>query len=353
MTDFGKRLWSHFSPKVKKTGEIFSAMIANEDGTGAIEKMFAYGDQVADVYTKTDNVYNLDNDMFDQAMGVLSHFKRFYNESDESFKKRNKSVFIRAYDETFGTVWNMKHVFEYYFPTAKTYIVDNIGKWTNNLLINSNFESLVPEEVAAWELENAEISPDGAFSGQKGIKFYNNGTVKQSADIQSGWYFVTLAIKGSGGLEVIGADGDKKKLFKIGEKYQEGSGSKRNINTRDWDFVQFFFYSESADNVTIIVHGEDETLADIVTLDKKENYPCFVVYVWFESVTVGSNTLHLSTDGNDPIEGIDYEKESYYNNAFYIGVSGKSFAEDVYNDILGLVKAAGTKGELMLITKES
>lgn len=353
MTDIGKRLREHFSPKFNKSGEIFGALVANENGTGAIEQMFKYGDTVMETYAKSGNVYELDSALLDQAMKVLSYFERFYNESDESFVKRNKSIFIRNYDETFGTVWNLKHVFEYYFPGARIFSIDNIGLWTNNLLVNSSFESNEPEEINMWELGNAVISSLGAFAGEKGVVFQNNGVIKQSVQVENGYYFVTVAIKGKGDIEVIGENGNAKKLFKIGEKIVDGVGSKRRVSTNDWDFVQLFFHCDETETISVNVYGDMDTKLDLVTLDKKENYPRFVVYVWFDGVSIGDKTLHLSTEGEDPIEGIDYDKESYYNNAFFVGSSGKSFAEDIYNDILNMVKAAGTKGELMLLTMES
>ena len=105
--------------------------------------------------------------------------------------------------------------------------------------------------------------------------------------------------------------------------------------------------------VTVTITGDKDSKVDLITLDKKKNYPCFVVYVWFDGVMVGGNTLHLSQDGEDPIPGLKYDKESYFDNTFFSGVSGNTFAADVYQDILNMVKAAGTKGDIVLLIKEA
>lgn len=355
MTDIGKRLLDNLPPKINRNGEIISALIANKNGNGAIEKMFQYGDTVKKRYAQANNVYNMDGELLDQTMNVFSHFERFYNESDSSFAKRNKSIFVRGGDVTFGTTWNVKHVFEYYFPNAKIFLIDNIGRWEENILINSDFESTVAEEIAKWTISGCELNKKGAFSGGKGVYFTtDNGVISQSAAVEKDkFYFVTCVVDGKAEISVTGASGDVKELHTIGESIDEKIPSGRTANTENWRFVQFFFKADKNENVTVIVKGETGSKVDLVTLDKKKNFPCFMIYVWFNSVTYGGNILHLSKTGNDPIPGIDYKKESYFDNTFFSGIVGKSFANDIYRDILSMVKAAGTKADIMLITKET
>lgn len=355
MTEIGKRLLDNLPPKINRKGEIVSAMFANETGTGALEKMFIYGDTVKNNYSQAGNVYEMDGNLMDQAMNVLSYFERFYLETDKSFIKRNKSIFIRKGDTTWGTTWNVKHVFEYYFPKAKIFLLDNIGPWDENILINSNFESAETEEIEKWTLDGCEIAAAGAFAGAKGILFTENGgEVSQSADVTTGkYYFVTCAYNGEISIKITGEQGDLKKLYKIGEKIGTGAGSARTSKTESWDFVQYLFYADKSEEVTVSISGKNGDKVDLVTLDEKQKYPRFTLYVWFDGVTLGGKTLHLAQNGDDPIEGVDYDKESYYGNAFFQGSSGKSFANDIYNDILTMIKAAGTKADIMLLTKET
>lgn len=355
MTDIGNRLLSHFPPMVNTKGEVISAMFANDNGTGAVEKMLAYGDTVKEVYADSENVYEMESELIDQAMDVFSWFERFYQETDKSFTMRNKSIFIRGYDETWGTTWNVKHVFEYYFPGNKTFLVENVGKWSDNLLVDSNFESTEPEIQSVWEKENCELDGQAAFSGERGILFEEGGKLSQDVELDSnGYYFLSMAINGEVKVTVKDQDGNSLKLWVIGEKIDNTVyGDGKTLKTTNWNIKQVLFKLPEAQTVTIEITGKAEAKIDLVTLDKKTEYPRFVLYVWFEDVKIGGKTLHLAEDGNDPIPGIDYDKESYYGDSFFTGVSGKSFADDIYRDILEMIKAAGTKGEVVLLMKET
>lgn len=354
MTDIGKRLFDNLPPKFNRNGEILNALIANNEGTGALEKMFLYGDTVKENYAKADNVYEMASGLIDQTMDMFSFFERFYNESDGSFVKRNKSIFVRGGDITFGTAWNVQHVFEYYFPAAKIFLVDNIGRWTENILVNSNFESDLPSEIAKWTMTGCVLNKDGAFSGGKGVYFTSNGIVSQSAMVDGGkYYFVTCAVNGHVTINVTDKSGNNKTLYTIGEKINGSGGSGRSVDTENWRFIQMFFFADKTEELKISISGDKDSKVDLITLDKKKDYPCFVVYAWFDGVMVGGKTLHLSKSGEDPIPGINYNKESYFDDTFFSGVSGNTFAADIYQDILNMVKAAGTKGDIVLLTKEA
>lgn len=352
MTKTGKRLISNFSPKINKSGLIFSSIVANDKGNAVLEKMFIEGDKVMKEFAGASDVYEMKGDTLDMAMKVLSPFERFYNETDESFIKRNKAIFIRNGNTTWGTKWDVMKVFEFCFPTAKVHVLENIGKWQNNLLINSSFESQIQTEIDAWQYLNCEVNGTGCFSGEKGVIFTESGSVSQSAEIEKGIYFVTFAAIGKTNVEIIGSDGISKKLYFMGEKITEGEGHSRVFQSDEWKFNQVFFISDKNETVTVKVGGEPGAKVDLVTLDKKTVYPRFTVYVWFDEIEVGESTLHLSQNGDDPIPGVNYDKESYFDRSFFIGSTGKTFADDIYNEILNVVKAAGTKGEIAILTKE-
>ena len=63
MTEIGKRLFDNLPPKFNRNGEILNALLANNEGTGAVEKMFLYGDTVKDNYAKADNVYEMNSNI--------------------------------------------------------------------------------------------------------------------------------------------------------------------------------------------------------------------------------------------------------------------------------------------------
>ncbi|MCQ2086675.1 MAG: hypothetical protein MJZ37_01165 [Bacilli bacterium] len=355
MTETGKRLLSHLPPKINRQGEIVSALFANEEETGALEKLFAYGETVKKAYSGEKDVYKMDGDLLDQVMEFFSFFERFYEETDASFIKRNKSILVRNGDVTFGTTWNVKHVFEYYFPKAKIFLLENVGRWEDNILINSNFESIVPEEVAKWNLSGSEISESGSFSGAKGVSFTsNNGTVSQNAVVEKdNIYFVTCMVKGNVSFLVKGASGDLKHLYSIGEAMGNESGQTRSVSNGDWNFVQLFFKADKTETITVTVQGTLGSCVDLVTLDQKKKFPCFVVYVWFDQVTIGGKTLHLSQSGEDPIPGLNYEKENYFGKSFFSGTSGRNLGAEIYQDILEMVKSAGTAADIVLLTRET
>lgn len=77
MTDLGKRLLDHLPPKINREGEIISSLIANEDGSGALEKLFAYSALVKKTYSDTKDVYEMDGDLLDQVMAMFSFLGAF------------------------------------------------------------------------------------------------------------------------------------------------------------------------------------------------------------------------------------------------------------------------------------
>lgn len=355
MTKIGEKLLSHFSPQFNKKGEMLGAIIANDKGSGAVEKMMINGDEVMNLYTKTSNIYDFEGDLLDQVLNFFSFFKRFYNELDISLIKRNKSIFIRGGDLTFGTIWNVKHVFEYYFPSSKIYILENMS-FSDNLLINDSFESIIEEEINAWNYENSEVDNEDVFSGQKDLLFTAaGGKVSQTVETtKTGPYFLTFFMKGNCSVRIL-EDGIPLNVWKVGEDPKTVREQTQTFETDDWENVQIFCNSEKEiSDITVEITGNNtDTKIDLVNFSKKRDYPVFSVGVWFPDVTQGGSTLHLGRNGEDPIEGVDYTKESYLDNAFFTGVSGKSFADEIYSDILNQIKAAGTKGEVRLLLRES
>lgn len=356
-------LLSSFPKTISRQDEVFSALVANPQKTGCLETLFRNVDTYMKGYSKADDFYNADYEIIKKIVDFLTYFERFENETEESFKNRINAVFYRNGDDSWGTPWDLRKVFEQYFPSADIYIVENAGKVSSeidneNILLDFDFQS---QDV--WETD-AEYSRDARFSKSYGIKTSSGTYCKQTVEVQEETdYMLHFFLNGKIRVEIKDGNGrywDSKEFYdseseswKLGkwvntEKYTDFTSS--NWNAKSMAFITDSDVSE----IEINFIGVNESFLDYTRLFEKHDYPTFTVIAQFEGGTA-KNALGLAAGNEDPIDGSSseyYKNTGYYNGAFLTGVN-TGFAVDIYNDLLDYLRTAGTKAYLEIVIKDN
>ena len=99
--DLLEQLRGNFPKTIDKSKPVFSSLIANNNGTAAIQKqledLFAYMKE----WISTPNVYEQTGVMLDKTTRFFSFLERFADETDTSFKNRFAAIFIRNHDTSY------------------------------------------------------------------------------------------------------------------------------------------------------------------------------------------------------------------------------------------------------------
>lgn len=395
ITETGERLLQVIPSKFNKQDEIIAALFANDNGSGAIEKMFADGQEIINSYAVNNDVYNSEGELLDRFVKFFSYFERNYDETDESLKKRIKAIFVRNHDTTWGTTWNMKHVFEQYFSNAKIYLLENSGDYenTNYSISNDNDinyikDSTLENNSPDWILSNGAVySQNDCFEGYVSVLLSDsNCYLRQSVALDSsGYFFLHFFSKGNVAVKVK-KENEYLNLWQIGDNLETVKKMERYNSSSEWKPCSIFFKADTAGEVTIEFSGYGDSIlnyVDFISLFKKKRFPKFTLICHFTGMSADVKTLHLARGKDDPAENgfddngksvsvgdedfgktnktivydkdgkilIDYSNESMFDNAFVTGAKGDTFAQDIYDDILNIVKPNGVRGFVKLVNK--
>jgi hypothetical protein len=167
-----------FSALVNKDDEIFKALFASSDNgsPGTVEKIFGDLEETRDKWCNTPDVYEQAEEMLEKTLSFFSFLSRTYEESDASFKERNRLLYIRDGDTIWGDRWDIIKLFKSYFKTEFVYIVNDTDDKNNNLLSDGDFE----EQNGAWALDSCDYSQEARFSERFGLHFDNYGKCCQT-----------------------------------------------------------------------------------------------------------------------------------------------------------------------------
>lgn len=345
-----EQMWANFPKTVKRNGEVFSAIVANDEGTAAFEyelkNLFDYMKE----WVSTPDVYEQADDMLEKTVEFFSFFERFTNETDNSLKNRFGAIFVRNHDKVWGTPYDVKTVFEKYFPTAKIYLVENTNETvSDNLVSDGDFT----ESGSGWIFENCGLSKEARFSKTFGVSLGNDGTAKQTvsfSNTEDKTYFLHFFMKGKIKVRIKNNEG---MYWNNSSKSWESSSSYADFSSDEWEAKSIYFLLGSVSSIDIEFTGNGLQTAyfDYVRLFEKKNYPSFAVIAQFEADS-SKNSLKLAPGTSDPSQEIsDYEKYDYYDQSFVTGV-GAGFAQDIYKDLLNLLRAQGCKAHLEIVTKD-
>lgn len=370
----GERMVASLPERLNKNDEILEALFCNDTGTSAFEKMFNYGQDILNEFANTSNFYDFTDTELDFVTNIFCAFPRNYAEEDSALKSRVKAVFNRLGDTTWGTLWNIKHVFEQYFIGANVFILENCAEFDkSDLNVNSNVNLIknpfFKDDLDYWT-GTGELSKTEAFCGLESCKLACNQSIKQTVNLPNTsefaneqYYFIHFVSIGKTTLKVK-KNNEYTNLWFVGDDVD--SVNITSITTRneykqdDWKQTTAFFKACGNDDIEIEFSNteNDGSIAyvDLIQLYKKQPFAQFCVIARFPSESYTENTLHLAQGSVDnPIteeETEIYKAESYHEHSFVSGASAGT-ANDIFGEILTLVKPCGIRAFAKVVIKEN
>jgi hypothetical protein len=350
----GLNLIDYTAAGINTEDEIFKAIFSDDEGNGAwaIEL-----DRVLDFinyYTKTDDVRKHKGYTLEMIVKEFTSFRRMLYEPDSIYLRRFLAITERKKDETWGTKWNIQHVFEAYFHGVNFYVCEITNHIDTNFIINGDFET-----DDGWELNGEALyTSDARFSGKRGL-FFNGmqGACKQSVqDLQEGVYALHFFMEGKCGVKIKNSLG----------KYFDATVRPNNyiLKWQDDEIINYFGGNAWQDVFCFIVLPETmdieiefislvnvDCCIDYVRLFKKPLNPSYTVVVQYEGYLVTEKSLHLGKGKDDPIEDVDYAKESYFDYAYIVGRYG-AHRREVFSSLLEIVRPCGIQAFLEFVEKE-
>ena len=242
--DLLDQLRGNFPKTIDKKNPVFSALIANANGTGAIQEQLEYLFKYMKEWISTPDVYEQTGVMLQKTINFFSFLEPFADETEASLKNRFRAIFVRNHDTKWGTPYDVKNVFREYFPHAEIFLIENVNKIDStepglaNLIKDGDITTDATED---WILSNCIISEYARFSKAYGIEFDDTDGVLTQEDIavqSSKPYFLHFFLKG--GCNVIIKDNN--------DKYW-------NFTTKEWDDseVKNSFTTEIRDSLNNII----------------------------------------------------------------------------------------------------
>jgi hypothetical protein len=321
----GDFLRSVFSTLVNKDDEVFKALFASPDETGAIETIFNELEIVRDEWCNNSDVYNQIGEMLEKTLSYFSVLERLFEENDTSYKDRNALLFYRNGDTLWGDKWDVLNIFKAYFGTNQVFIVNDTNSIEENILLDGDFE-----EKNAWILEGCAYDSSARFSERIGVYFSSPGICKQTVNVDGdSTYFVHFFLSGNIGVQI--KDNNNRYYDAVRGEFGEwvSHPAANDFSTSDWDAKRVFFLTDALVNsVTISFIGKVEGIAllDYVRLFKKGNWSSFTIIANFTSIYT-ADTLAMAPGKDDPVR--------IYRNSFYGHFSGggNSWSEPIDNNM--------------------
>lgn len=344
------QLRANFPKTIDKSAPVFSALVANDEGTGAFEYELNHLIQFMSEWTQTPDVYQQTGEMLDMTIKFFSFLERFTDEKDKSIKNRFAAIFIRNHDQIWGNPYDVKRVFEQYFPSADIYYMENTNDFaTENLITDGDFTT----GSAEWTYTGgAAVDRTARFSKAYGVLMPQSSTLSQEIDIDNaGTYFVHFFLKGDVKVAIKNNDND----YWDPETETWGATAAYTTFTKDeWDNCSLFFITDQ--NMTSIEveftgNAATDACIDYVRLFEKQTYSSFTIIAHFEG-TSGGETMKLAPGVADPATEIsDYGLYDYFDHTYVSGVAA-GFAQDIYTDLLNLLRPQGVKAYLDIVVKD-
>jgi hypothetical protein len=308
----GDFIMSVFSTLINKDDEIFRALLASnqKDSPGEVERIFNELEETRDKWCNTSNVYEQTGEMIEKSFSFFSVLTRMYDESDESFKERNKLLYIREGDTVWGDKWNIIRIFKKYFKTELVYIVNDTDDISKNILRDGDFEG----QTGDWTLETCRYDNEAGFSERFGIKFDNYGTCSQNAAVvPDSTYFLHFFVRGNINVEIKDNNG---RCWKPGNPRSDEFGTWVNGRcyiglsnaSAGWEPKSVYFLTdETTSGATISFKGIDGrvTHLDYVRLFKKESYSTFTLIAVFGG-RYTPDTMAAAPGKEDPVTARNY-----------------------------------------------
>ena len=360
--DLLEQMRGTFPKTIDKSKPVFSALVANAQGNGAIQKQLNDLLKYMKEWTSTPDIYKQTGDMLSKTATFFTFLERFADETDASFKQRIAAIFIRNHDTKWGTPFDVKSVFKQYFPHAVVYLVENTNKidapepGLGNLFLDGDIDTDTPTD---WTLSNCSATADARFSKSYGIELDQaGGSLSQTVNIDDeATYFLHFFLKGKVAVQV---KDNTDKYWNNTTKTWSDTAVDNIFEKDEWDNISLYFITqEHASSVTVYFNYVDTlTYVDYFRLFKKQPYSSFTVIAHFEGDTA-VNAFGLAAGDADPnITTTEptppqprYGNYGYYDKSFLSGVPA-GFAQDIYEDLLDYLRSQGVKAFLDIVIKD-
>ena len=353
----GLNLLDFLATGINKEDTAIKAILSDENGKGAIANEAEELVRFIDYYTRTDDVRDHRDKSLEMIVKQFTKLRRRVAESDEVLLRRFLALTSRKGDDIWGTALNLKHVFETYFKDITCYVAENTNK--NSILNNGDFEL-----DDAWTLQGGAVySYDARFSGNRGV--YLSGAPGELCVqrlerlILAGNYAFHFFLHGKCGVIIESENG---KYWNANDQVFSGDVILEWVDEEfvnifqspdGWeDVFCFLVMPEDARSLTIKFVGiEDETAyIDYARLFVKPLNMSYTLIFQFMGYTITNKSLHLGAVGEDPIQEIDYENESYFDRAFIVGPIGVAKSQ-AFKSVLDLVRPRGIQAFTEFVEK--
>ena len=395
----GDFIKSVFPTLINRKNSVFEALFANETQTGTVESIFNEFEKTRKEWeAEGANIYNQTGEQLEKSLALFSVLERVNSDTDHTILARLRLLFYRNGDKVWGDKWNILKLFKTFFNSENVWLVNNTDD--ENLLINGDFEN-----QDAWILaDGASYECEARFEGTTGILFNSSGTLEQTVSVNAKTvYFLHFFLRGNVRVKIT--DNNSRCWIPDGDTGAWSNTEHWNsFASNDWCNRSIFFINDSrVSSVTVTFGYETEHygFVDYVRLNKKTKASTFSLIVVFEA-TATDDTANLAPGTDDPIvaydydhmmygspgnadatqaqvepmEGydnmtyldeqkalapdspagydghktVDYEKMSYFDNAFLFGRDG---LKGLYQGIMDIVQPAGVTSYIELLTRET
>lgn len=309
----GDFIRSVFPTIINKNGKLFKALLADKESEdGTIETIFNDVEKTRKAWTEHKSVYQQSGEQLKRTLSVFSIIKQLQNESEQTFKNRNKLLFMRKRARLWGNRRDILNISKTFYNNQNVYLVNNTEPFADNLLSDGNFE-----KQDAWSLVDAVYEREARFEETTGVLFNAAGTCSQSVNVESGaTYFLHFFMKGN--IRVRITDNKGRYWNTIGGKDGDGVWSAHEYTvsfaSENWANKSVFFFTDNAVSsitVTFLYEPGYYAFLDYARLNKKTAASTFSLIAVFEGVYT-DETASLAPGTHDDIIQPDYSKMGYF-----------------------------------------
>ena len=309
----GDFIRSVFPTIINKNGKLFKALLADKESEdGTIETIFNDVEKTRKAWTEHKSVYQQSGEQLKRKLSVFCIIKQLQNESEQTFKNRNKLLFMRKGARLWGNRRDILNIFKTFYNNQNVYLVNNTEPFADNLLSDGNFE-----KRDAWSLVDAVYEREARFEETTGVLFNAAGTCTQSVNVESvATYFLHFFMKGN--IRVRITDNKGRYWNTIGGKDGDGVWSVHeyavSFASKNWANKSVFFFTDNAVSsitVTFLYEPGYYAFLDYARLNKKTAASTFSLIAVFEGVYT-DETASLAPGTHDDIIQPDYSKMGYF-----------------------------------------
>jgi hypothetical protein len=357
----GLNLLDFLPTGLDKQDPFIQALYSNDDGEGAIANEVEEAIAFIDYYTRTDDARNHRSDSLEMITRQFAKITRQMEEQDPRLLRRMLSLTERKGDVIWGNGLDIRHVFETYFENIKAFISENTNAGDENLLKHSDFEDdEYGDADESWDRTGSAVyAYEARFSGKRGVYFDGTeaGISQTARNLAPGLYTLHFFLLGKCGVIIKNKAGQfwdgtaKANNYVLAWKNREFVNQFENV---EWNDVFCFIRLETEllDDLTIeFVSLENEAgYADYTRLFPKTANPSYTITFQFEGYTLASKTLHLGAPKEDPADGVNYAKESYFDRSYIVGLQG-AYKSEVYQSVLDAARPRGIQAFAEFVEK--